>query len=167
MKKSEDLVIDRVPLSNREYHALRGVFGMVNNFNVLAPAIEARCKSTGDGWRILRQIQGLSEKLMAKLLLTVPVNKLKLMQKDLQYTVCEIKLKYDVVKREETEYVCVPAAELDRIVSRLMNYECLICDHSAKDAKKCKLYMDITATYPWEFESIDGKCPLAGFLNEV
>ena len=99
--------IERIPLSNREYHALRGVFGMVNNFSVLAPAIEKRCKSTGDGWRMLRQIQGLSEKLMAKLLLTVPVNKLKLMQKDLQYTVCEIKLKYDVAKRNETEYVCV------------------------------------------------------------
>lgn len=164
MKSSE---YERVPLSNREYHALRGIFGMVNNFNVLAPELENRCKSTGDGWRILRQIQGLSEKLMVKLLFTVPANKLKLMQKDLQYTVCEIKLKYDVVKREETEYVCVPAKELDRIVSRLMNYECLICDKCEKDAKKCKLYKDISATYPWEFESIDGKCPLAGFLQEV
>lgn len=164
MKSSE---YERVSLSNREYHALRGIFGMVNNFNVLAPDLEKRCKSTGDGWRMLRQIQGLSEKLMAKLLATVPVNKLKLMQTDLKYTVCEIKLKYDVLKREETEYVCVPAKELDRLVSRIMNYECLICDKCAKDAKKCPLYKDISATYPWEFESIDGKCPLAGFLNEV
>ena len=158
---------ERTNLSNREYHALRGIFGMVNNFNVLAPLLEQRAKSTGDGWDIMQRIQELSETLMAKLLATVPANKLKLMQKDLRYTVCEIKLKYDVVQREETEYVCVPAKELDRIVSRLMNYECLICDKCMKDAKKCKLYKDITATYPWEFESIDGKCPLAGFLNEV
>ena len=63
---------DRVPLSGREYYALRELFGMVSSFNVCAGDLEKRVKSIPDAWRDYRLLMVLSEKLMQKVLDTIP-----------------------------------------------------------------------------------------------
>ena len=156
---------NRTPLSNKEYYALRNLFGMVNNFCQHAEDLKRRCESI-DVWADFQLISAKSERLMADLLLTIPPKKLITMKKDMEHMVCECRVAYDYAKRDEREFTYCPTEAIDRLVSRVLEWECLSCDKNAKEAKKCPVFNDINDCYPWELPPRGDMCPLAGWMEE-
>lgn len=107
-----------------------------------------------------------SEDLMKKMMFTIPSKKLMTMQKDLTHMVCEVRIAYDYAKRDEREFTYCPTEAIDRLVKRVLEWECLSCDKSAKEAKKCPIFKDIDACYPWELQPNGDMCPLAGMIDD-
>lgn len=155
-----------LPLTNKEYYAFRNLFGIVNNFNTYVDALRARCALIDGGWRDMMLIAKKSEKLMQKLMYTIPSKKLITMQKDLEHMVCEVRIAYDYAHRDDREFTYCPTAAIDRLVNRVLAWECLSCDKCAKDAKKCPVFKDINDCYPWELPTNGDCCPLAGVWEE-
>lgn len=155
-----------MPLTNKEYYAFRTLFGTVNNFNEYAGDLRARCAMIDGGWRDMMLIAKKSEQLMREMMYTIPSKKLITMRKDLDHMVCECRVAYDYAKRDEREFTYCPTEAIDRLVSRVLAWECLSCDKNAKEAKKCPVYRDIDACYPWEIPTNGNCCPLAGWMAD-
>lgn len=152
---------ERVPLSGREYYALREVFGMVSSFNKCAADLEKRVKRIPGAWRDYRLLMVLSEKLMGKLLNTIPQKKLGQIKRDLTHTTCEVKVGMDVGGRISETFCYVPDTALVNTVKRVMNWECLFCEKKDAEVKKCQCRKDLEALYPWDFPLKGETCPLA------
>lgn len=153
------------PLSNREYYALRELFGVVNSFSRNADELRRRAQSIEGAEEKLDKITGLAEELMFDLLKTIPTKKLLAIRKELEHTVCYVKVIQDYTKTDDREFVYIPAEAVDGLVNRVINMECLVCEKNAKQAKKCKVWQDITPCYPWEIKpKNEALCPFAGCL---
>lgn len=154
-KKDED---GRIPLSQKEYFALRCIFGAVNALSLHYSELERRTKGYKNGWRDLRCLVSLSEKVMEDILETIPRKKLLQIKKDLDNIVCELKPR-DVAKKNDDGFLCVPENALIHLCESATEFKCFGCEKSQKQAKKdCTLYKSIQAVLNYELEECDS-CP--------
>ena len=130
-------VLDRFPLSGREYYALRELFGVVSTFNNCAGELDKRVRSIPGAYRDYRMIQSVAEKLVRKLLTTVPKNKLVQISKELKYTriVVEVKPEITPSRDDGNLLTYVPQRALERIMEKVVGYECFCCEKAGKDAR--------------------------------
>jgi hypothetical protein len=159
---------NRTPLGAREYYALRNLFGMVSSFEVTAKDLEKRVKSIPGGWRDMRLLTVLSEKLMKNVVETIPTKKLQLIRKELEHTVVHIDVKNNVLPKKESadnRFTYVPEGTIDRLVDIAVQTECLFCEKKGKDAKHCQLRKDIEMTYMYDIPSDHVACPFAGITT--
>lgn len=155
----------RYPVSFPEYQAIRAMFGVQNALIKYVPALERRVKTIPGGWRDLRLLVTLMEKLMEKVLFTVPAKKLLAMRRELQYTVTETKVNPAITLADDRQLCAVPRAALDHLIDKAMQYECFGCERC--DYKRCQLFQSIQATYHHDFPK-SHTCPLADmtFIRE-
>lgn len=110
----------------------------------------------------MRLAYTLMQKLMKNLLTTIPYKKLSAIKIELQHTICKLEIK-PVVGSANTGCVYINQAALVRIAEKAISTECFLCDKSAKECKRCQLYKDLNACFPYELcEPTDVKCPFAG-----
>lgn len=152
------------PLSNREYYALRNLFGFIHGFRAEAPQLRHRLEGICK-WETACWILSTAETLLNELLPTIPLRKRELMLKDLENTTVEIKVVKDATGQEKPEYVYVTAKAIDRMVNRVIDDNCLCCDKTAKESKKCPIRKDADELYPWELPPNGELCPLAGMMT--
>ncbi len=152
-----------IPLRNREYYATQHLFGFIHGFRVDAQQLQYRF-SVINRWEMVQEILAKAEMILHDLLPTIPLNKRKLMLKDLENTRVEIKVVRDYTGQEKPEYVYVKAKALDRMVNRVINDNCLCCDKTAKESKRCGIRKDADEIYPWELSPNGDLCPFAGTL---
>ena len=93
-----------------------------------------------------------SNKLLANILRTVPVDKLKMIQKELSHTQILCKVDYDVTGKQEDGFCYVPEQPLEKLIDEVIGYNCLICDKGPDEYKRCEFYkspwnIDITPEY--------------------
>lgn len=158
--------MERKALSGREYYALRELFGIINSFDQCADALQARCKQIPGGWRDLRMICAKARTLTENLMNTIPLQKLTNMQFDLANTRCEVKVVKDYTgKAKEAGFSYVPDKAIERMTERIINWECTCCDKLFSEGKRCPIYKDIEAIYPWAMDGHARKCPFAGLSS--
>lgn len=155
----------RIPLSYREYSALRGIFSAVNALTIYHKELERRTKGYKNGWRDLRCLVSLSEKVMEDVLKTIPRKKLLQIRRDLDNTVCELKPR-GIVNHKEDGFFCVSENTLIELCEAATELNCFGCEKSNKEANKdCKLYKIIQSVFNYEFEESD-HCPMADKVIE-
>lgn len=155
----------RMPLSNKEYYALLRVFGIVNILDVCLPILKKRLELAGVQLEMELE-QAKFEGFMARVLKTVEPKKLIAMRKDLDHIVVECKVAYDYAKKDDREFTYCPTEAIDRLVERVIMWECLSCDKTAKEAKKCPICKDFAACFPWENPPKGDMCHWAGTMIE-
>lgn len=150
----------RYPLSTREYTALRLLFAAVHAFS--DTELKERCGLIPGAWRDMRCVHTLSDKLLTNLLDTIPAKKLLALKRELQNTYCEIKIK-GASNTTENDCVYVSHQAIVRLIDRAMQMECIFCEKTCAECKKCALFQDIAACFPYEItDSSDSLCPFAG-----
>ena len=80
----------KYPLSYREYTALRQLFGIAHIWNDKGHELEKRLKKIPNGWRDAKMIMATSEKLLIKVLETIPPEKIHQIKLELQNTWLEV-----------------------------------------------------------------------------
>lgn len=153
-----------MPLSNKEYYALLHVFGIVNILDECLPILRRRLELV-DAKTDMDLVQAKFEEFMDRVLKTIEPKKLISMRKDLDHIVCECRVAYDYAKRDEREFTYCPTEAIDKLVYRVMNWECLACDKNAKEAKKCPIFNDFDACFSWDQAPKGDACPWAGWLE--
>ena len=149
----------RYSVSYREYQAIRALFGTQNSLIFAQKDLEQRLKVVPDGWRDFRLVYSVLEKLLTRLLKTVPSQKLLTMKRELENTYCEVKMKGAVGPVEGDLLRVVRQEDLEKIVDSAMEMNCYMCERC--DYKKCPLYQAIQGAYHYDFPKAK-TCPLSG-----
>lgn len=170
-KRPEKDADGRFHFSEREYFATRELFGIVSTFNKHAGELERRVREIPGGWRDLRLIMALSEKLMTNILKTVPIKKLSAVSRELDSTEVLVNVKNTIAPPAKTDtdgYTYVSQRALERITQRCVAFECFACQKKGAEIKHCQLRKDIEETYMFEYPKV-GKheCPFMGGLGGI
>lgn len=151
----------KYPLSYREYTALRQLFGIAHIWNDKGHELEKRLKKIPNGWRDAKMLMATSEKLLIKVLETIPPEKIHQIKLELQNTWLEVVVRNCIGNTPKGQaYTYVDTATLERITDKAMELSCVFCEKKGKEARDCPLRKDIERTYHWDFPQIgkDGEC---------
>lgn len=164
----------RPPLSYREYRALRQLFGIVEMWNKQGSELKKRLNLIPGGWRDARLLMAVSERLLRKVLETIPTKKLAMIQKELNSTTCEIVVKNTILPDKKEAFTYVEEETLERVTDLAMQFDCLFCEKRGRDARSCQLRKDIERLYMWDFPKVkDGhychfaECVIGDFKDET
>lgn len=149
---------ERQPLSAMEYYSLRLIFGLVSGLDTHAHDLERRLKTIDGGWRDWRMLLTVGEKLMRKILATVPEKKLRMISLELKHTTCEVKV-HGPSDADPNMYTYVPQAEMDRVCGKAVEAECYMCEKLGGNARACQLRKDIMSLYMFDLPKIQNKQP--------
>lgn len=149
---------DKETMKHCPCEGCKNSIGGVSTFNNCAGELDKRVRSIPGAYRDYRMIQSVAEKLVRKLLTTVPKNKLVQISKELKYTriVVEVKPEITPSRDDGNLLTYVPQRALERIMEKVVGYECFCCEKAGKDARRCQLRRDIEATYHYDYPD-DGK----------
>lgn len=155
----------RYPLTGREWQALRCLIVALNELDVCNEQLRDRCSLIPGGWRDLRLMLRLAEKLWDSITKTIPDKKLRVISEEIKH--CHISLVVEgassvadksVVWMDESAYV--------HMMDRIIGQECWCCERTGKDVKRCEIKKLILSTLRYESDPAeypeDGACELAG-----
>lgn len=166
MRRPDKDADGRFHFSEREYYATRQFFGIITTFNKHAGQLERRVREIPNGWRDLRMLMTVSERLLGNILKTVPVKKLKAIKKELDNMEFTVSIRNCIAPPAKTDtdgFTYVSQRALERITQRVVDFECFGCQKQGAEAKHCQLRKDIESTYNYEYPCASGKeCPFAG-----
>lgn len=164
MKSRDQPEGGQIPLTEKEYYAIRELFGAVSALEKYAGILERRAKINPGTWRDLRMMQEKAKGVLHGLLITIPIEKLRMIQKELPY----IRVSVDVVKHKEPrrkndEYTYVPTEAMETIMQEAIDWRCFACDNEGQDIWKCPLRKALEATYPFKLPGDNMKnCKFSG-----
>lgn len=156
------------PVSGREYSALQSLFALISTFEVAAPILEKRAKHLGGGvWRDLQMIRAKSDKVMRALLTTIPVNKLMQINRNFSMTRVYIKTEAPgIATKDDTNFVYVPAKALDYVLNEMIANNCILCDKTEVEGRKCPHRQALEDCLPHEIRVARGSetCKFADLI---
>lgn len=160
---------ERVKLSGREYAQIQIMFAALSALQETEKCLAKRCEIAGIGDRLPSIIKEY-ESVLIDLLKTVPETKLAHLRKELDNTKIYVKVEppggAQTMSRETWSYVKTKA--LNHLISCCIDYNCLLCDKTKAEAKKCPHMAAIQGCLPHAI-GVDHKdsCPLAGAALEL
>lgn len=150
----------RYPLSMREYEAIRMMFAAVSALD--CDTLHERSDLIPGLWDDIKKTRDDMMTATEKLLGTVPAKKLTAMQHELKHTVCKIEIR-PPSKEAGRDYLYIPRVAFVELLQRAIQLDCMLCDKTIQECKKCKLYKNIDACFPYLLdEPTDKLCPFAG-----
>lgn len=156
-KKDED---GRLALSFSEYEGLRTIIGAMNALTLYHQRLEKRCRSYRNGWRDLRCLTKLSEKVLLNVLETVPTKRLLALKRELENCYCETKVRGAATNGKD-DFMLVERKNLLKVCEFAVSVNCVGCDKTHKQAKHdCALYKSIQELFNYDFDQHDS-CPFS------
>ncbi len=148
----------RYPMSLREYETMRYLYGVIDalareNF------LEERLKLVPGGWRDFKMMQAKAKTLFDRLLTTIPFKKLLSMRAELTHTECHVSLNRAA---KENGLSLVETEKLWKLVEKCAGMDCVFCEKSAAEGRKCEIFNVCMDCLNYEFKGIKGACPFAG-----
>ena len=155
-----DMNEGRQPLTGREYYALRALMGIISTFETEDESLKNRLKAVKGGWRDLKLIEALSQKLLDSVLATIPQKKLEQIRLEIAHTRVEINVVRDVSGKYKPNFTYVPNDALEWLEEQVIDLSCMLCDKQGKETKRCPIRRNIEALYMYDFPERKG-CPIA------
>ncbi len=157
---SNEQQTERTNLSGKEYYALRALMGIVSTFETELPPMEKRLRSVKMGWCHAKLIVGLADRLLDKVLATIPPKKLAQIRQELGHSRVEISVTPDYTGAHKTMFTYVPNDALEWLEDQVIDLNCLMCDKTDKESRRCPVRRNIEALYMYDFPERKC-CPIA------
>lgn len=157
---------ERTPLTGQEYYAIRALFGLISGYETCLSRLEARAKKCAPGtWRDMKMLAKVSDKTIVNLLKTVPLEKLRQIQRELDNTRISVEVKRSVIPLpSHDEFTYVPLKPLDSLLNRILTWECAFCEKHGKEIKHCECRKELKAVFPYEIDEESGEgCGYKGY----
>lgn len=148
---------ERKPLRKREWLDLQDLIGAVEALDAAQGLI--------DRAPTIRAARDTAAQAFDEACRTIPTDRLVRIKQDLKHTRIYTKVEAPgITTVDTTQYRYVEAWALNRLIARVVDTECLMCDKSAADGKKCPLREVMEAVLPHELEytAPDGCCKWSG-----
>ena len=126
-------------LSGKEYSAVLSLFAAVSHYAELYPWLRKRAEMVPGTVELMDSVQENSQDIIDRILSTIPQEKLYHMKMDLGHVKLYIKVEPPgcVPSKDMTGYSYVPTKALNELLAYLVTHECIFCDKTATEARKC------------------------------
>ncbi len=151
---------ERTNLSGREYYALRALMGIVSTFANEDKVLEKRLRSIDMGWCDIKMIEAKVDRLRDKILATIPPKKLAQIRQEIGHTRVEVNVTHDYTGQHRAMFTYVPNDALEWLENQVIDMNCMMCEKTAKESKRCPVRRNIEALYMYDFPEHIG-CPIA------
>lgn len=147
---------ERMPLSGREYAAMLSLFAAVSHYSELFPVLRKRAESV-DAWDEMQEISTAAQAVIDKLFQTVPLKKLKQVSAELSHVQLYIKIEPPGCVRtmNTAGFSYIPTKTVNDLLQYICDHECLMCDKSAVEARKCPYREMIENCLPHKVDAKD------------
>lgn len=156
---------DRAPLTGREYAALESLFAAISHFQTLNPMLEKRSRQVPGLWRDMRMVDTKTRQILDGILSTVPENKLRHVLADCKNARLYIKIEPPgSVNTVTMGFSYVPTKTLNELLCYVCEHECLMCNKTAVEARKCPVRKMLDNALPHDIQARDGEhCKYSDF----
>ena len=153
------------PLRGREYAALQSLFAAVSHYQELFPVLKDRCREVPGLWRDMRLVDVKTQKILEGVLSTVPREKLRHIMADCKNVKLYIKIEPPgAVPTVTMGFSYVPTKTLNELLCYVCEHECLMCDKTPVEARKCPVRAMIDKALPHEIPNEDNdRCRYSDF----
>ena len=151
---------ERINLSGKEYYSLRALMGIVSTFETELHSLEKRLRGIKMGWCHARLIVALADRLLDRVLATVPQKKLAQIRQEIGHTRVEINVTPDYTGAHKKAFTYVPNDALEWLEDQVIDLNCVMCEKTDKESKRCPVRRNIEALYMYDFPERKG-CPIA------
>lgn len=160
----------RAGLTGKEFAALQSLFATVSTYEVVLPMLEERARTMCERgtWRDLRMLRKVSDRVIARLLATVPARKLQQTLMTLDHVRVYVKVEAPGIRtKDPTSYTYVPTEALDCLMNTILDDHCLLCGKTEKEGRKCPLRQAILDAVPHDvkIDRESDKCMFADLSN--
>lgn len=146
------------PLSGKEYAALQSLFAAMSHLQELLPILETRAKMLPNLWRDLKCVSALTSKSLDRILLTVPPEKLRHIMADIRNVQLYIRVEPPGMHSFSTEgFSYTPTKTLNSLLGYVCDHECMMCDKTPVESRKCEIRQMIDAALPHEVKAKDAE----------
>lgn len=155
-------------LSGKEYMELLHLFAASSTLKYNEPHLKERLQLIPNGWRDYRMLCVRIDKLLEKILKTVPTKKLYAIRKDLRSVKMRVVMSDEAstTVRDGSGVVSVNEDALISMLNLIVQMECMFCDKKGSKAKNCPYLKMIEDVIPYDhdpgLDPEDGSCQLAG-----
>lgn len=153
--------LERTSLSGQEYYALRALMGVVSTFAVETRTLEKRLRKIKMGWCRAKLIEAVADKLLVELLKTVPPKKIAQIRQEIEHTRVEVSVTRDFTGNHKQTFTYVPNDALEWLEDKVVDMECMMCEKTSKESKRCQVRRNIEALYMYDFPDRGEVCPIA------
>lgn len=156
---------ERRPLTGREYTSILSLVGSLDAMTDAIPGLEGRGQTEA-----LKTALDTGAEALRKVCDTVPLKKLMRIQQDMRHTRIYTKVEAPGIKTVDTEHHrYVAAITLNKLVDYMAHHECLLCDKTDVEARKCpyREVMEDALPHELEYRVTDGKCKWSGMTLGV
>lgn len=152
----------KVPLKSYEWIGLKCIWAAQSVLECDNDKLEERLKAmVPNGWRDLRMITLRLRKILDQLVDTIPTNKLYSIKSEMLNT--EMRILSRGPSNGVQNIVHLSTTEMKDLINLLINRECMLCDKTADQGKRCPIFKAITNCMHYELdESTSGSCQLCG-----
>lgn len=144
-------------LTGREYQAVLSLFAAVSHYAELFPLLKKRADLVPGLWDKMTKAQALTDEILGEIASTIPADKARHVLMDIQHVKLYVKVEPpgSVPTVDMTSYSYVPTTTLNELLSYVMENECLLCDKSPKEARKCQIRKIFTDALTHEVDAKD------------
>ena len=152
----------RLPLTNKEYAVFQQLAAGIDGLITAEERMETRVRTIPDGWRKLRLIRNMGEKLCQEIFKTFPNNKQRQIAEEWKRMTIRVEVKpgLNLPEQKATGFVTVPLEALEWLEQTVIDWECLTCMKDERERKKCELRAKLEQLYVFELPEVrKGECP--------
>lgn len=144
-------------LTGREYAALQSLFAAISHHAEIFPVLQKRAQMVPGLWEQMMLVQEKTEGLLDGLLSTIPPDKLRHVNADIRNVRLYIRVEPPgcVPSVDMRGFSYVPTQVLNQILCYVMEHECLMCDKSPVEARKCPVRKWIDDALPHVVKATD------------
>jgi hypothetical protein len=146
-----------VKLSGREYSAVLSLFAAVSHFQTLYPMLKKRAELVPGTWEKMQETERLVQDILDAILATVPQEKLLHIKADVRNVKLYIRIEPPgcVPSVDMTGFSYVPTKTLNQLLCYVMEHECMMCDQTPVQARKCPVKEIFEKALPHEVSAQD------------
>jgi hypothetical protein len=125
---------------------------------VLLPVLEKRARMVPNLWRDIRMVQTRLDGILSAILSTCPPEKLRHISADVRNTQLYVRVEAPGLHSQSTEgFSYTPTRTINNLLGYLVEHECMMCDKTPVEARKCPMRKIIDSALPHEVNTPDGE----------
>lgn len=158
---------EEMPLSSREYSALLSIFAAESHYAELFPLLKRRAELIPGLWDKMQELSVKSEELLAEVCRTIPLKKRQQIKMELAHVQLYVRIEPPgcVQTIDTAGYSYLPTRTVNEMLAYLCENECMLCEKTATEARKCKVRHMIEEAIPHRVGTKDSaNCKYADFV---
>lgn len=147
------------PLTEKEYYAIRELLALIGSFEKCAGLLDERAKLKEGLYDDLLNVRHDARYVLEQLLVTIPVEKLEMVRRDVQDIRVEvINEKVKRYRQKDDPYAYIPLRALEFLLQEIIDFRCFACEKTGLEIDTCKYRKAVEAVYPFKLPGGSRTC---------